>query len=244
MMEDGEIYSVRAAQEYGDYKLASLTRSAWIHKWIKDNLDLSKIAQFHGIYDPVLRAIKFFVVRSGQTTVDTALVYFVDEGVKNGWMIHDNLNFVSGYSAVCSALVRVGIGNYQVYTGGYAGFIWKLEQTALSDDSKAIYAGFKTPPMDFNDPKYGGGERFKDYKRGRLVIDPKDDETINISWWVDGAAQTATSISASGSITDYIYSLGAKGQKIQFLFYNNTADENFYISQFKTKFKYIGAKPS
>lgn len=244
MVEDGEIYSVRAAQEYGDYKRASLTRKAWIHKWIKDNLDLSKISQFHGVYDPILQAIKYFVVRSGETTVDMALVYFINEGVENGWMIHDNLNFTSGYSAVSSALVRVGMGDYQVYTGGYSGYIWKLEQSTKSDDSNAIYGGFKSPPMDFNDPKYGGGEKYKNYKRLRLVIDPQGTEVITIDWWVNGTSQSAKTITAVSGTTDYVVELGAIGQKIQYAFYNNTAAKDFFISQFKTDFKYLGAKPS
>jgi hypothetical protein len=78
MQDDGEIYSVLAAEKYGDYQTASLTRKSYMHKWISENVNLQYVNMFHSIYDPSLRAIKIFVVRQGQTTVDTALVYFID----------------------------------------------------------------------------------------------------------------------------------------------------------------------
>lgn len=136
MMEDGEIYSVAAVQSFGDYKAASLSRPSFIHNYIADNVDLTQIDTFHSMYDPALRAIFFFVMRNGQTRIDTALVYFIDRDVKEAWSVHDNLVSVSGYSAFCSFLVRESAGIYKVYTGGYAGFIWKLNQTARSDNSE------------------------------------------------------------------------------------------------------------
>jgi hypothetical protein len=83
MTEDGAIYSITAAQTYGDYKAAILTKASFMDRWIRDNVRLSMIADFHAVYDPALRAVKFFVVRNGQTAVDTALVYFVDRPLED-----------------------------------------------------------------------------------------------------------------------------------------------------------------
>ena len=236
MAEDGEIYSVTAAMEYGDYKKASLTRDTYLHDWIKSNLRLSYINIFHAIYDPILRAIYFFVVRTGQTTVDTALVYFVDRPPSEAWMIHDNLNFASGFNASCSGLIRVGAGDYQIYTGDWSGFIWKLEQSAKNDDGNPYWSGFKTPPLD-----YGDGRTDKRHDRGWLLIEPQGTETLHIDWWVDGESQISQGIIADGA-RRRSFPLGARGNDIELQVYNNTVNEDFVISQIYLDFKVLGAK--
>ncbi|OGW44452.1 MAG: hypothetical protein A2Y66_01795 [Nitrospirae bacterium RBG_13_41_22] len=199
--ENMEIYSVIAAQSYGDYQAASIARPSFIHNWIEDNVRKSYIANFHGVYDRKLRAIKIFVVRTGQTTIDTALVYFIDRGPQNGWMIHDNLVNASGYSASCSAEIYVGAGDYQIYTGDYSGYIWNLETTARYDNALAFNSGFKTTDTDFGNPKYK-----KRFKRGWIICDPQGTETINVAVYIDGTQIDAPSGAYAAGTT---YALGA-----------------------------------
>ena len=227
MMDNGEIYSVVAAQQYGDYRAASLTRPALIDKWIEDNIDLSKIDDFHAVYDPNIRAIKFFMVRSGQTTVDTALVYFVDRPPTEAWVVHDNTSNTSGYSASSATLVKVGAGDYQVYTGGYSGFVWNLEQSAKTDNTNAIDARFKTPKIDIDNPR-----GMKIFRKGFLILDPNEGENnVQVKWWVDGVAKTERTITVSGTTqVQYPFFTGAHGKKIQFEVYNSDASDNFFIS--------------
>lgn len=90
MTEDGEIYSVTAAQSYGDYKAASVSRPSFINQWIADNVDLTLAKdQFHAVFDPALRAVKIFVVRQGEVNIDTALIYFIDRNPAEAWSVHD-----------------------------------------------------------------------------------------------------------------------------------------------------------
>ena len=237
MAEDGEIYSVTAAMEYGDYKKASLTRDTYLHDWIKSNLRLSYIDVFHAIYDPILRAIYFFVVRTEHTTIDTALVYFIDRPPLEAWMIHDNLDFYSGFNASCSGLIRVGTGDYQIYTGDWSGFIWKLEQPAKNDDGKPYWSGFKTPPLD-----YGDGRTDKRHDRGWLLIEPQGTETLRINWWINGEAQPFSQKIIANEVRRYSFPLGAIGNDIELQIYNNIENENFVISQIYLDFKVLGAK--
>lgn len=239
MTEDGEIYSVGAAMQYGDYEKASLTEGTYLHEWIKANLRLSYINSFHAVYDPVLRAIKFFVVRNGQTTVDTCLVFFVDRTVQEAWMIHDNLNYASGYNASCAGLIRVGAGDYQIYTGDYSGFIWKLEQSTENDADNAYWSGFKTPILELTD-----GRTNKRFDRGWLILEPQGTETLTIDWWVDGTLQTSKTVVAEAGVRRYSFDLGQVGNDIELQVYNNTANEDFAISQVYIDFKVLGAKPA
>lgn len=257
MMEDGEIYSVIAAETYGDYKAASLTRPAFMHRWIKEYVKLPAIEDFHGIYDPVLRAVKIFVVRNGQTQCDTALVYFIDRPVQEAWMIHDNQDATSGYSAASSALIRESVGVYKVYTGDYSGNVWELETANRNDNDNGYYAGFKTPPISLNNPRVK-----KDLKRGWISTQPEGDYNLNIKIWIDGLTQTAQTVSLAGTggvldsftlgtsllggveLIESPFTIGNKGKRIQFEVYNNNADEDFFVSQMMIDNKFLGARPS
>lgn len=258
MSEDGDIYSIVAAEgnPYGDYKQASLARPAFVDNWIRENIKLSAIDDFHAVYDPILRAIKFFVVRIGQTQVDTALVYFIDRPVDQAWVIHDNQSFSSGYTASASALVRTATGQYAVYTGDYSGFLWKLEQTTKSDNGSAYYGGFKTPSLTFDNPRVK-----KHYRRGYVIAKTQGTYNLMVNVWIDGTQQTSTSVSLSGSggvldtnaldsfvlggseFIDRVFELGYYGKRIQLEFYNNNASQDFFVSHVLIDHKVIGALP-
>ena len=262
MQEDGEIYSVRAAQEYGDYKLASLTRPSMMHNWIRDNLNLDKINLFHGIYDPNLRAIRIFCVRNGNIAVDACLVYFIDRGPKDGWMLHDSRSFAVGYQASSAAIVRTRQGKYECYTGdNEKGNVWKLEQETRHDywrgTTYAYRAGFKTPVINCGDPR---GR--KNFKRIWLALSPTGNFDMEIDWWVDGVKQTTTTVDMSGtgdllnSFTlgtsllggDEVFNreatLGINGKNIQFEIYNATKGEDFFINKLMLDYKPLGREPA
>ena len=256
MMEDGEIYSVTAAQFTKDYKKASVARPAFVDRYIQENVRLASITDFHAIYDPTLRAIYWFYVRTGQTECDSALVQFIDRPPDQAWVIHDNQSNNSGYAAACSALIRVGAGDYEVWTGDFSGFIWRLNQGNANDDGNAFYTGVKTPNSALGNPRV-----HKHFRRGRIVTEPKGSYNVNVAWWVDGVAQTSTTVSLSGTgsvfgtgtldsatfggedLIDSAYELGQHGKRLQQEFYMNTVNQEFFLSSNLVDFKPMGVKP-
>ena len=235
MTEDGEIYSVVAAEQTKDYKRASISRPAFIHEWIKENLDLTKIDQFHGVYDPVLRAVRIFVIRKGQTTIDTALLYFIDRGPENGWMIHDNLNHTSGYSALSSALIQFTTGDLQIWTGDYSGNVWQLEQSTASDNNEHFDSGFKTPPLPIGNPRAN-----KNFPRGWVTVEDTSDN-VAIDWWLDNTTFVGASVTpTTGLAKDYEFPIGQNGNRIQLEVFNNTSGEKMFVDQVMVDFKMLG----
>lgn len=248
--EEGDAYSISAVQSYGDYKQASIARPAFIDNYMRSTIDLTRIDDFHASYDPTLRAIKFFIIRAGLTTVDTALVYFIDRTPAEAWAVHDNQTSVSGYSASCSTYVRVSAGTFSIYTGDYSGFIWKLEQATRSDDSLAYYGGFKTPNLTFDNARLK-----KQFKRCYVVARTQGNYNLQVNVWIDGQVKTAGTISLSGAggildidvldsfvlggveFIDRAFELGYVGKRIQMEFYNNSAGQDFFISQVLFDFK-------
>lgn len=259
MMEDGEIYSVVTAEQYGDYKYGSLVRPSWMHKYIQSYIRLAYVTDFHAIFDPNMRAIKIFCVRAGETTVDSALVYFIDRGAEAGWVAHDNQTASSGYSAASSWICRKAAGTWKVYTGDYAGFIWELETANYNDNDAAYYAGFKTPSMPFDNGKNVLTRINKMYNGVTALLIPRGDYNLTYNWWVDGVAQTSGTISMSGAgailgsftlgtdslgslnITDKSVRLGGVGQRVQFEFYNSGLNQTFFISEIIIDFKQKGS---
>lgn len=260
MMEDGEIYSVTAVQSYGDYKRASLTQPSFIHRWIQDNVDLSKMAQFHMIYDPELRAVRVFVVRKGQTQVDTCLLFYIDRPATEGWSLHDNLNYSSGYKASCAFTSRQSTGEEKVFTGDYAGFVWKMNmKTVFADNGNAINSLFKTPRL------YPSGKRNTNkFFRGILIQQARNAYSCTIRTWVDGIQGSTTTTSQSsysggllGSFVlgidvlgvisgDYVkasFDIGRVGENIEVEVSNNNANKSFYASELMIDFRPITKRP-
>lgn len=256
MSEDGEVYSATAVETYGDYKRASLTKGSWMHDWIKEFVDLTYIDYFHGLYDPEIRAIVIWVVRKGMTTIDTALVYFLDrQSPEEGWMVFDNQNYASGYDASCSAIIRVAAGNWKCYTGDFSGEVWKLNQANRNDNGNPISAGFKSVSDSF-----GAAEITKAYNRLHVNIIPKGDWNIGVKVSIDGVykATKYISMAGGGALLDAFVlgtdtlggdesiekscKLGRRGKRIQYEFFNNGDDEDFFISTYSTEFKPVGIK--
>ncbi len=256
MTEDGSIYSVVTSEQYGDYKKTLLTRlpgdgTPFIDEYIRDNIKLSAIDDFHMIFDPVLRAIYIFVVRTGQTSVDTALCYFIDRGVTDGWTIKDNLASASGYSAACSALVKKAIGDDKIYTGGWTdGYVWELETSAKNDNDNAYQAGAEFPNAHFGDPMLT-----KRYDRARLIVEAKGVYDLRVNISIDGQYRTQALVPLSGTggaygtavygtalygteeLMEVVVPIGMIGKRIKYHIFNNNVDEDFFISHIYTDFK-------
>jgi len=248
MMEDGEIYSLSAAEQYGDYKAGSITRPLFMDRWIQDNVNLAYIEHFHGIYDPVKRAVKIFVVRTGQTEVDTAMVYYVDT---QQWMIEDNVSYNSGYSASASELVKVSPGVYEVYTGDYSGFIWHLEQSDKNDDSNGYESKALTPYI------YCGNSRVdKLFQKCWLDLEPETEYSLAVRYFVNDIASASVSMAGialplgsftlgvtilgTQSIAREHFNTGKVGRHIQLEISNSNVDEDFFIVQALFDFKTLG----
>lgn len=261
--EDLDVYSVASVEAYGDYKAASLTRPAFINKWIDDNVDKSQINKFHIIYDPELRALKLFVVKKGNTTIDTCLVYFIDLGPEKGWSKH---TFASGAFASCSVLVRVSAGNYKIYTGGTNGYVYQLESTTFSDDGVYYYNGYTTPYVPIENSR-----ATKRFDRAWFVLVPQGSETVYMNISVDGeqlvgfgslidesgnnvvdesdnviageyAGVVSITASASYTLQELSIKLGKIGKRIQMEVFNDVISTSFFVSQMMVDFMPLGSK--
>jgi len=256
MAPDGEIYSLTSVADYGDYKLASLTKDSWMHDWIKDNVDMAYVDDFHGLYDPSMRAVIIWVVRNGQTTIDTALLYFIDREAVEAWMVHDNQAHASGYNASSSTVVKNNaLGTYNIRTGDYVGEIWKINEAARNDNGNAYYSGFKSANDAIDNPR-----QRKHFDSVRLIAEPEGAYYLQCKVWIDGVMKKTGTISLYGTNTplgtfllgtnllsgrdllDSELRIGCTGKRIQYELYNSNVDEDFFLSGYMTDYKSMGAQ--
>ncbi len=258
MQEDGEIYSVLRAQSSGDFEAQSIARPAHIHTWIKDNVDLSKIGDFHMIYDRELRAIRIFVVRKNNTIPDTCLTYFIDRPPQEAWTLH---RYYQTEYISCSFVVRVSAGLWKIYTGGQLGFVWQLESTTITDNGNDFYNGFTTPELTFDNPRAE-----KRFDRNWLVVRKFGSEVIQENVFIDGvpvsggfnladenaneivdesgnfiagyefdsytfAFDSAVALIRAKRLQNIQHPLGKKGIRVQSEIFNSASGEKMFVSQ-------------
>ncbi|MDH3324952.1 MAG: hypothetical protein OEL89_04905, partial [Candidatus Peregrinibacteria bacterium] len=148
MGEDGEVFSISAAQQIGDNQIASISRPAHINEWIDENVDLEQIENFHMNYDPELRCIKIFVVLKGYTWPTAALVYFIDLGPLHGWTKHE-----FKIKHLCSAQVRISWSIWKLYTGNKNGLVIQLESEELNDLGSFYETSWSLPKLAMGNPR-------------------------------------------------------------------------------------------
>lgn len=254
MAEDGLIYSIQGVLTTGAYNAAALNRPAFVDKFIRDNVNLENIQNFHVAYDRKLRALKFFMQEGGEIN-NIALIYFIDKKPTNAWIVHDNENFASGYNATCSSEVRVTAGNYQIYTMDTMGDVWVLEQASRDDNGNSYPTRIKTKPEELEEPR-NNKNFFAMAFRGEAsgVVD------FTLRTWIEGARQQdeAFSINGSGSSFDEAFfdsatfagdaivaapvSLGYYGRDLQVELVNDVAGQDFFLAEILLFAKVLGIK--
>jgi hypothetical protein len=251
---EGLIYSLAAVQATGDYTSIPLNRPAFIDRWIRENVSLSNIEKCHATYDRKLRAIKFFFPVT-TSNPNTGIVYFIDRPPEIAWVLHNNPDNPSGYNAACSFEVENAIGDYQVWTGDNAGNIWKLEQSARSDNDLSYNSQFTTKRLDMGNPRM-----WKRFSRARIRARAQGNFNLTIRWWVDGVRKTDRLLSMAGSgatfdtgifdssvfaedaIIPVEFNLGTYGYDVQFQVLNNNAGEDFFATELMVDFEPCGVR--
>jgi hypothetical protein len=266
MAEDGLIYNLSGVLTTGAYNAAPLNRPAFVDKFIRDNVNLGNIQNFHVAYDRKLRALKFFMQEGGSAN-NIALTYFIDKQPTSAWIIHNNPNGNSGYKATCSCEVRNAPGDYQVWTMDGIGNLWKLEQTSRDDNGVAYPTIIMTKAQDLG----GSGQNYQTGTYGMprnnkhwmaIALRGQASGTVNftIYMFVEGIALGSQTFSLMGSgatfdsahfdvdtfatslvTTSPIY-MGFYGRDLQLQFVNNTAGQDFFLSEILYFVKPLGIK--
>lgn len=254
MTEEGTVYTLSGITATGEFAAASITRPSYIDRYIRENVTLTNIANYFMQYDRTRRCIIFGLQVTGSSN-NTGLTYFIDRDPEVGWIAHDNLDFPSGYQAMCATEVRVSVGTYQIWAGDSVGQIWKLGQTVRSDNSNGYEAGIKTRALDMGNPRM-----WKHFGKGRLRTRAQGNYSLTIRIWIDGVRKPDVALSLSGSgaafdtasfdsavfvaesIIPVPFDIRAYGFDVQLQILNSNAGEDFFLSELLIDFENCGVR--
>lgn len=252
--DEGLVYTIAGVQATGDYVASSVTRPAYIDRWIREKVIRSNVDNFHVSYDRTLRCLNYFIQVGGSTN-NTNLKYFIDKTPDNAWIPHDNESYASGFRAASSAEVRVSTGVYKIYTQDYVGQIWAHEQTTYSDDGNPYTANLKLKPFDFENL-----QMHKHFRSASIRASATSNFGLTVRPYIDGVRKEDIDLDVSGSgamfdsaiFDTYVFAedslisipfaLGYYGNEIQFEILNETAGEDFFLSILYVNFKNLGVR--
>ena len=254
MTEDGFIYDLIGVLTTGGYNAVPLNRPAFVDKFIRDNVNLGNIQNFHVSYDRKLRALKFFMQEGGSTN-NIALTYFIDKPPTSAWIVHNNTAYPSGYNASCSCEVRVSAGNYQIWTMDYNGAIWGLEQTSRDDNGNPYPVVVKTKAQDLNQPRNNkhwlamairgeasGPVNFTLYPTSEGQAYQSQTFTLNGSGATFDSATFDTSTFATDSLSLAPVDLGLYGRDLQLQFVEQEVGTDWFMAEITYMVKPLGIK--
>lgn len=255
MEENGNIYSIIAVQETGDYAAASISKPAFMDRWIREFVKVSDIANFHAVHDSVRRCVLFFMTMNDSSTPDIALPFYYDRPPVAAWGAPMTSAVACGYKALSACEVKVSAGVYNVYTGDASGFYWRLETGNANDDSMAFNGVIRTPYWGL-DASFAN----KNFWRGGVVTQTKGSFYLQVKTFVDEIELTEqtiglggiggylesfildTDVLAAGELVDTSFQIGTYGKRIQHEIYNNQVNESFFISQLMEHYRMRGIR--
>ena len=254
MTEDGLIYDLIGVLTTGGYNAVPLNRPAFVDKFIRDNVNLGNIQNFHVSYDRKLRAHKFFMQEGGSGN-NIALTYFIDKSPTSAWIVHNNTNYNSGYNATCSCEVRVSAGNYQIWTMDHTGNVWGLEQTSRDDAGNPYPVIINTKAQDLNQPRNNkhwmamamrgdasGTANFTMYPTVEGQALASQTFTMGGSGSVFNTATFDNSTFATDLITTAPVGLGVYGRDLQLQLVENEVGVDFFLAELLYMVKPLGIK--
>lgn len=254
MTEDGLIYDIIGVLTTGGYNARPLNRPAFVDKFIRDNVNIGNIQNFHAAYDRKLRAIKFFMQEGGNGN-NIALTYFIDKQPTSAWIIHNNTNYTSGYNATCSWEVRVTPGNYEVYTMDATGNVWGLEQTSRDDNGNPYPVIINTKAQDLDIPRNN-----KHWLALALRGDASGTANFKVTITVEGQTLGSPTITMGGSgstfntaifdsstfatnmLTTAPMPFGFYGRDLQLQIIENEVGVDFFLAELLYMVKPLGIK--
>lgn len=243
MNTEGEIYEVQTAAELRDFSQASVIEPFFVHNWIRSEIDLTKMDDFHMGYDPKIKALRIFMIRAGASTVDTSIGYLVNQ--KKWIPPHDATDnpTASGFKASACYEAETSAGLKKLYTQDYNGYTWELSSTTKTDDGNAYKAETFSGVLDFDLPSEA-----KRYVYGDLHYKSRGDYQINVVWFIDEVQQVSETVSLASTAatlgsfildTDILavigissreFELGQLGETIRISINNDGAGHDFFLS--------------
>lgn len=247
---NGSVHSLRATAAYGDFNQVWLSYP--INKYLQENLNHSRARFMVSATDPNRGYVWIGVTLSGQTTCTRYLImdyrFMSQNEPYPRWSYWDSRAFAS------ISLVR-DLQRPRLMAGGYNGFVYKLDQTARTDNGIAINMNVQTPSLT-----YGKEWMMKNLANASVSLQVYNDNPLTFTWTRDGVFSSSTTVTQGGggdvfdtglfdtatfggqSFKPRFFGIenGGDFRSIAFSFSDSANDSDLEIHSFLTKFSMTG----
>jgi hypothetical protein len=180
---NGSVHSLKATAAFGDYNQAWLSYP--INKYMQENLNNSRARYFVSATDPNRGYVLIGITPSGQNTNTRQLMmdyrFLSQNETYPRWAYWDTQAFAAMH------LVR-DVQRPRIFTGGYDGYVYKLDQQTRTANGTAINMNAETPSMT-----YGSEWLLKNLAEIGVSLNAYSDDPLTVTWSLDGInPQSAT----------------------------------------------------
>ena len=185
---NGSVHSLKATAAFGDFNQAWMSYP--INKFLQEGLNHSRARFVVTGTDPNRGYVWIGLTPSGATTCTRYLImdyrFMSQNETYPRWSYWDSRAFA------CISLVRE-LQRPRLMAGGYDGFVYKLDQTARTDNGVAINMNVTTPALT-----YGEEWALKNLVTAGVSLQAYNDNPLTFSWTRDGEFQTSTTKTQGG----------------------------------------------
>ncbi len=189
LWSDGTVHSMATVQQYGDFKEAALTFP--IQAWIRDNVNFSALNKAWSVLSCDCGWTLLAVPTAGSTTPNRTLLLDY-RFTPYRWALWNDAFDIRSMTEVIDA---TDSNRQIIMAGGSDGFIRKLYQPIRSIDDSGYLMRVTTPYLDYG----GTPEITKALTSLMATVQPKSDNTFDVRYTRDSAAQQQVTLSQGGS---------------------------------------------
>ena len=187
---EGNFHFLSATTLGGVSTKDSLSDRLRITKWIRDNIDISKLNQTTSVWFAHKKLAIFAVPTLGSSVNDARLMFdFAD--LPRGGVPKFSYSFRDTSESL--AVRRGTDGVNRPIFGDDIGLIWLLDQTSRSKAAAGYLGQFRTPENDFSfmNPVFGVTKKIYDYVQ--LIQNAQASGTLSLDVFVDGTLKATLS---------------------------------------------------
>lgn len=222
---DGNFHMLSAVATLGGVRASDLTYRLGLSKWLRDNLNLTRLNQVESVWFPQKKLALWGLPGVGSMTNNLTLKFDfgdVEDGgnVKFSYSQRDAVEAFTQRRSASDAIER------PIFGAG--GFVYLMEQAARDKDGVAYTGTFQTPHLDFShlDPKLRYTRKL--YEQLELIMEPVLAGTITAQVYVDTVLRQTISFNATLRRQKRLLRVG-DGHTISVKVTNSVLDEDFQV---------------
>jgi hypothetical protein len=222
---DGTFHLLTAVDALGGTRASDITRKLGLNKWIRENVDLTRLNQILSVWYPQKKLAVFTVPSLGSEVNDLTLK-FDFSGVERGLPL--KFSYSTRDVADGLAIRRAPQGGPETPIIGQAAFVFLMDQEDRNANGVAYTGQYQTPHLDFSHIDPGLRDKRKLYEHLELLMEPVAAGTLTVEVYVDGTLRQTLSYDATRQRQSKRLNVG-DGFTISLRVTNSTLDEDFKV---------------